>query len=826
MEYLVIVESPAKTKSIAKYLGANFKVMASFGHVRDLPPKEMAIDVDHNFAPTYVVTKDKIVKELTEQAKKASRIYLATDPDREGHGIAWHLSELLRLTHPKVRRMVFHEITASALKKALEEADRDGRMNQQEADSYQARRIADRLVGYQVSPQIWKQVPGATSAGRVQSVAMRMVVDKENDVLHHVAKEKYLISGIFARSNEQTFTASLEQVPKKEEEALSVLKLAQSATFRIAKVEVAIVYHAPPLPFKTSSYQQEAGKRFGISPKQAMGIAQKLYEAGKITYHRTDTMRLADVFKEAVKTYVTDTYGDEFLSEEMKTGMGKEEEKKKGEQAAHEAIRPTSVTETNLVGEFSALEQTIYRMIWIQAVASLMAKEKCQRHTATVIFSNTEAYWFVASYTFTLFLGYKILTKEEEEDGEEKNKVVSKLVEKEKVEYVKIESKQTFSEPPSRYTEPTLVKDLEKKGIGRPSTYASILDLIQSRGFVEKRKSETYQKDCKVHILEPKKDIISKSVSVTFGDKKIRLFPTDLGKQLTGFLCEHFSEMMDYQFTSQLETKLDDISHGNHSWQEIVKDVHDSIQKAVHDLPAVAKKKDKVVGELDGKPIEFAIGKFGPYLKFDGKSYSLPKGATEKPALETAKQVILSRRSSVVGQIEGGDVTYHSGKFGPYVKYKEKSYSLPKNLTDVRKVTMEDVRKVIFPPNLGMLEGYPIEFKVGQYGPYLKHNGVSVSLPKEITDITQLSPSEAKDFILSKRPIKSVEGEVKGTRGTLTIAKGPYGFYLKFQVGTAKASNLSLPNELKNDLEALRALSEEEVIRLANAPPPPSKRKA
>ena len=837
MEYLVIVESPAKTKSIAKYLGPNFKVMASFGHVRDLPPKEMAIDVQNGFTPSYVITKDKVVNEIKDQAKKASRIYLATDPDREGHGIAWHLSELLHLTYPKVRRMVFHEITPSAIKNALKEADNDGRINQNEADSYQARRIVDRLVGYQVSPQIWKQVPGATSAGRVQSVAMRIVVDKENDVLQHVTKEKYNISGVFARTNEQIFSASLEQVPKKKEEALDVLHLAQEATFSIQNVDASFSYHAPPPPFKTSSYQQEAGKRLGISPKQAMVVAQKLYEAGKITYHRTDATRLSDVFKEATKKYVEDTYGDEFLSDEMKSFQKGEEEKipeKKGkEQAAHEAIRPTSVTESSLVGEFSTLEQTIYRMIWLQAVASLMAKEKCQRHTATVIFSNTEKYWFVASYTFTLFPGFKILTKveDEEEKEEDKNGVVAKLKEKEKVEYVKIKSEQTFSEPPSRYTEPSLVKDLEKKGIGRPSTYASILDLIQTRGFVEKRKSETYQTDCLCFFLEPKKNIVTKTISTTFGDKEIRLFPTDLGKQLIMFLCEHFTEMMDYQFTSQLESKLDDISHGEHAWKDVVQTVYDSIQKAIHDVPSPPSKKkedrkregdgksalgERALGELDGKIIEFMIGKFGPYLKYDGQSYSLPKGA--KPVLETAKQVILSRKTSVVGQIEGHDVTYHSGKFGPYVKYQEKSYSLPKHLTDVRKVSMGDALKVIRPPNLGLLEGFPIEFKVGQYGPYLKHNGVSVSLPKDKTEISMITSEEAKELILAKRPLRVVVGEVGGERGTLNLAKGPYGYYLKFQVGNAKPRNLSLPNEIKNDLSALQALSEEEVIRIANTP--------
>ena len=694
MANIVIVESPAKTKKISSYLGPNFKVVASVGHFRDLPKKSLGIDIKNNYEATYEITNPKVVSELIKICKNAKTIYLAPDNDREGHGISWHLMEVLKLSFPRAKRMVFNEITKTAIQSALVEADRNGRMDMNAVNSYIARRFVDKITGFKVSPLLWKNINGAKSAGRVQSVATKLVVDKEDEINKHIPEEKYNISGIF--QNTKNIYASLKQTPTVHKEAIDVLNLCKEAEFKVSQYETKTVYHSPQPAFKTSVYQQEAGKRYGLSPKEAMRVAQTLYEKGKISYHRTDVTRLSEQFQNEARQYIETKYGKEYLGDlesESKT------ESKKGEQAAHEAIRPTDVNEIILGDKFDNKEKLIYKMIWIRAVASLMAKEKCNQFSIVISISNTDKYWFIANYLLTIFPGFKILNEDKSSDkssDSDKNEYIMEIKKNDILVYKIIESKQSYTEPPKRYTESTLVKDLEKKGIGRPSTYANIITTIQSRNYTINQKSVPIKKECLIDTLKDG-EIISKKMNVNFGDKKQRLFPTDLGKQTTDFLVSNVGHIMDYNFTSNLENELDNISNGGKNWIDTV----DNITTILSDLidktpktPKIGSKLDNVIGNYEDFKIEFFVGKFGPYIKYNNKCYSLPKEHIDKTTvtMDIAISIIKKTSNCLVSyecKIDGEKGTLQ-GAIGPYGNYlrfipitgKTINYFLPKNLKD------------------------------------------------------------------------------------------------------------------------------------------------
>jgi DNA topoisomerase-1 len=729
MTFLVIVESPNKIKKITKLLGHEFKVMASLGHIRDLPRKSMGINLE-NYQAEYEITKHKVVSELRKAVKTASVVYIATDPDREGEGIAWHLMEVLKLSYPKAKRMTFNEITKSAVQAALVEANNNGRMNIDAVNSYKARRFVDKITGFKASPLLWKNITGAKSAGRVQSVATKLVTDREKDIEKHSPEEKYLISGIVLTEKKEKIHAQLKQVPDKHEEALEILEFCYSSEFIVSETSKKTVTHAPPPAFKTSVYQQEAGKRYGISPKDAMRIAQTLYEKGKITYHRTDVTRLSNQFKGEVKDYVETKYGNEYLSDELISFVGgvDHEEKKgkeKGVQAAHEAIRPTDVNLTQLVGdEFQQREKLVYKMIWTRAVASLMAKEKCHRYSIVVTLSETDKYWFTANYLLTIFLGFKILDEKHEQD--KKNEVLMTVKDRDKLIYESIESRQTYTKPLNRFSESSLVKELEKRGIGRPSTYANIITTVQTRKYVTKKKSTPVKKDCVVDTLK-NGEVNSKTINVDFGDKKQRLFPTSLGVKVTDFLVENLDYMMDYKFTSNLESELDEISNGEKEWKKVVSGLTQTLEKLINKVPSqekVSKEERKMnrdarnVGKYEGSSIEFYVGEYGPFVKYKGKCHSLPKECKEisDVTVEIAVAAITKKKNSHYlisnylishdSEIEGksGKIQGVTGLYGNYLcfvpdKGKTVNYFLPKDLKEdeeaVKNLTLKDCLKQV-----------------------------------------------------------------------------------------------------------------------------------
>jgi len=734
MTFLVIVESPNKIKKITKLLGSGFKVMASMGHIRDLPKKSMGIDLENNYAAKYEVTKHKVVSELKKAVKTATTVYIATDPDREGEGIAWHLMEVLKISYPKAKRMTFNEITKTAVQAALAEANRDGRMDENAVNSYKARRFVDKITGFKASPLLWKNITGAKSAGRVQSVTTKLVTDREKQIEKHIPEEKFMITGIFLTETKEKVYAQLKQTPKEHDEALEVLEFCDSADFTVSENSKKTVYHSPPPAFKTSVFQQEAGKRYGISPKDAMRIAQTLYEKGKITYHRTDVTRLSNQFKGEVKEYVETKYGSKYLSDEMQTFEVKDsdvpvkEEKKKSKkkgdqnvQAAHEAIRPTDINTFFLTEDgFQQKEKLVYRMIWVRAVASLMAREKCHRYSITIALSNTEKYWFIASYMLTIFLGFKILNDKKEVD--DKNKVVMDIKEDDELEYESIESKQSYTQPLNRYTESSLVKDLEKKGIGRPSTYANIISTIQTRKYTIKKKSTPIKKDCIIDTLKDG-EVTSKTIKVAFGDKKQRLFPTELGVKVTNFLAKHLDYMMDYKFTSNLENELDDVSSGDKDWITVVDGLTQTLEKLIATVPQKERKTpqerkmqkdERTVGKHEGSVIEFYVGQYGPFVKYKGKCHSLPKECTEisKVTVEIAVAAITKKKTSnylvshecKIGG-KSGKIQGVTGRYGNYLRFvpdddgKMVNYFLPRDLKEdeeaVSNLTLEECMKQV-----------------------------------------------------------------------------------------------------------------------------------
>lgn len=658
---IVIVESPNKIKKISSILGNNYKVLASYGHIRDLDKKSISIDLK-TFDAKYKITNNKALKQLQSSCLGASTIYLATDPDREGDGIAWHLQEILKIKYPKARRMTFNEITKSAILNALELANKDGRININSVNSYKTRRFIDRIAGFKVSPVLWRNITGAKSAGRVQSVTSRIIIEKEIQIAKHIPEKNYKFSGLFNKNIESTLNKLIDN----ENSSNKLLKKCKDAKFIVKNKSNKIVYNNPPLPFKTSTYQQEAGIRYHMSPRDAMRVAQKLYEKGKITYHRTDVCRLSNYFKQKASDYIIKKYGNEYLGENKKFNM------KKGAQAAHEAIRPTNIELSFLPDKFDKKEKFIYRMIWVRAVASLMSAEKCMKYSINIVLSNETKYYFIATHLKTLFLGYKILTKDEEN---KKNILIINLNNDDILKYEKIESKENITQPVKRYTESMLVKELEKKGIGRPSTYASIINTIQDRRYVEKKKGETDKKEITISTLKNNK-ISNKKQIVDMTDKVTRLYPTDLGIEVTNFLVKNIPHLMEYEFTSNLENDLDLICNGNKEYKKVLGLFTNQLLSTIKKIPKQERKKvNRLVGMHNNKKIEFYVGKYGPFLKYNGKCYSVDKKykKTEDICLEEAIKVLTQKKYIFEYEIEvdgkKGIVQGLKGPYGYYLKY-------------------------------------------------------------------------------------------------------------------------------------------------------------
>jgi DNA topoisomerase-1 len=733
---LVIVESPAKAKTIEGYLGKDFTVKSSYGHVRDLPKNEAAVDIENGFLPKYEVSADKqkVIKELKELAKKAEIVWLATDEDREGEAISWHLQETLNLAPSKTRRIVFNEITKSAILKAIENPRQ---VDVNLVNAQQARRVLDRLVGFELSPVLWKKVKPKLSAGRVQSVAVRLIVERERDIESFETKSNYKIVAIF----QSEFGVVKAELPKRfetEAEARKFLEECAGSTFKVAELEQKPGTKTPAAPFTTSTLQQEASRKLGFSVSQTMSIAQRLYESGKITYMRTDSVNLSETAINGAKDVIYRDFGPDFHKSRKYTSTSK------GAQEAHEAIRPTDLMSPTVEGERN--EQRLYDLIWKRTVASQMADARLEKTIATIDISKSKEN-LVARGEVLLFEGFLKVYMESSDDEEEDNQsgMLPPLKKGQSLDLTELSATQRFTQHPPRYAEASLVKKLEELGIGRPSTYASIISTIQDRGYVVKESKEGKKRDYRVLRLEKSK-VVEETKSENTGSEKNKLFPTDIGRVVTDFLIENFDNIMDYQFTATVEKEFDDIAQGLIVWNHMIRDFYAPFHLSVGQTMETGKKAmgDRLIGEdpATGKPIIARIGRFGPMIQIgspedEEKQFAslLPDQSISSITLEQALDLFKLPRK--LGQFEEEELHAAIGRFGPYIRHGKVFASIPKDM-DAFTITYDQAKDLIIKKNEAAAnaliktfdEDPSFQILNGRYGPYIKAGKLNVKIPK------------------------------------------------------------------------------------------------
>ena len=732
---LVIVESPAKAKTIQKYLGKDFSVMSSYGHIRDLCDKGMAIDIENNFTPEYCVSKDKaaLVKDLKKAAKAADKVWLASDEDREGEAIAWHLFESLNLTEEKTERIVFNEVTKSAILRAVENPRK---INKELVDAQQARRVLDRLVGYELSPVLWKSIQRGLSAGRVQSVAVRLIVEKEREIEAHVPTTSFKVSGLFS-DDKISFKAELAK-NLQEEESQKFLEQCVGAEYKVESVEKRPGKRSPAAPFTTSTLQQEASRKLGFSVSQTMTLAQRLYEAGHITYMRTDSFNLSNDALSGIAAHVESQYGENY-HQARKFNL-----KSKGAQEAHEAIRPTNFAMAGAGADDR--QKKLYDLIYKRTIASQMAEAKLENTTIKI--SNTkapDAQMFTARGQVITFDGFIRVYQEgsDEENSEQIDGQLPAVVEGDLLRSDEITATERFTKHAPRYTEASLVKKLEELGIGRPSTYAPTISTVQKRKYVIKESLEGNSREYKVYSAT-NKGVAKKIDSENYGADKNKLFPTDIGKVVTDFLTEHYGLIMDYQFTAKAEQNFDTVAVGQIGWQDSIKEFYSEFHPLIENAPQNARASRLLGEEPDtGEPIYVKLARYGFVFQFgDGDEETKPRfkklphgvgfyDATLEMAL---RKEVLPR---TVGSYQDMEVKANIGRYGPYVMWNKKFFSLtedtPEEVSIEQAVAIietklkEDSNNII----AEFTEEPVIQILKGRYGPYIKSDGKNFKIPKD-----------------------------------------------------------------------------------------------
>ena len=752
---LVIVESPAKAKTIEKFLGKDYKVASSFGHIADLPTKELGVDTEGDFSPKYIVSKDKkdVVRKLKGLAKDAETVWLASDEDREGEAIAWHLAEELKLKDDRTKRIVFHEITKSAILNAIENPRG---INYNLVNAQQARRVLDRLVGYELSPVLWRKVKGGLSAGRVQSVSVRLIVEREREIEDFSPEASYRIDAEFANAEGKTFRAKLPKNFDAKEEAEAFLKDNLGADFKVADLTKKPAKKSPAPPFTTSTLQQEASRKLYFSVSKTMTLAQRLYEAGHITYMRTDSVNLSDDARKGAHREILKAYGEEYAKSRQFKG------KTKGAQEAHEAIRPTNFASHSVRADRD--EQRLYELIWKRAIASQMSEAQLER-TNVKIEANKHDKVFTANGEVLKFEGFlKVyLEGSDDEDSEEQNGMLPDMKVNEQLQNIFINATERFTRPPYRYTEASLVKKLEELGIGRPSTYAPTISTIQNRNYIEKGSVDGTEREYTQFTLENGK-VSEKKLTETVGSDKGKLVPTAVGKVVNDFLVNHFSNILDYNFTAKVEQSFDDIAEGNEEWTKMMKDFYTDFHPHVQD---VAKNADREVGERilgedpeTGKPVSVRLGKFGPMVQIGSvEDDEKPKFASLSPdqTLDTItyeEAMDLFQLPKELGEYKGEKVEVNNGRYGPYVRFGKKYVSLEKG-EDPMSVDFDRAMELIKEKEkadapIYEYEDKPVQKGVGRFGPYLKWNGIFINVNKKY-DFDNLSDEDIVELIEDKK---------------------------------------------------------------------------
>lgn len=750
---LVIVESPAKAKTIEKYLGKDFKVMSSYGHIRDLPKKD-AIDIENGFEPRYEVPSDKkkLVADLRKNSKAVDKVWLASDEDREGEAIAWHLYDELKLTESNTERIVFHEITKGAILKAI---DNPRKVNLKLKDAQQARRVLDRLVGFELSPVLWRKVKGGLSAGRVQSVAVRLIVEKEREIQAHQSKSTYKVVAEFINENHVAFKAELRKNFNSKGEALDFLNDCNGSDYQITALDKKPAKRSPAAPFTTSTLQQEASRKLGFSVGQTMQVAQKLYESGAITYMRTDSVNLSQDALKAIKAEIENAYGEDYHRHRTYST------KSKGAQEAHEAIRPTNMVNHNGNGDFNATR--LYQLIWKRTIASQMADAQIERTTAEISISKNDN-TFVAKGEVIKFEGFikAYLEGTDDEHVEEKNALPA-LSQNEMLSAKAISATERFSRPPARFTEASLVKKLEELGIGRPSTYAPTISTIQKRGYVEKSQLEGKEREYQKLVLSSGAIKDSTMTEITGADKN-KMLPTDIGMVVNDYLVENFQQILDYNFTAQVESKFDEIAEGQEAWNKIIAefygDFHSKVEEAAEGERATGERELGMDPE-SGERIIARIGRFGPMVQIGEsgdddkkpKFASIPKGKSIGTiTLEEALQLFELPKN--LGAFKGEDAIVSQGRFGPYIKYGTMFVSLdrgeePTSVDFERAVELIEAKIKADAP-IAEYEGKPVQKGVGRFGPFIKWNNTFINVNKKY-DFDNLSQADIVKLIEDKK---------------------------------------------------------------------------
>ena len=760
-ENLVIVESPAKAKTIEKFLGKDYFVTSSMGHIRDLEKKDFGIDMENNYTPKYVVSPDKkkVVSELKKLAKDAQTVWIASDEDREGEAIAWHLKEVLKLKPEKTRRIVFHEITKDAILKAVQNPRP---IDENLVNAQQARRVLDRIVGFEVSPVLWKKVKPSLSAGRVQSVAVRLLVEREREIINFKSKSSFRVTAVFLVPDKNGHTVELKAELKKrfetKDEAKAFLEKCKQAQFNIADIVTKPSKRTPAAPFTTSTLQQEASRKLGFSVSQTMSVAQRLYEAGKITYMRTDSVNLSSLAINTAQSKIVDSMGEKYHKlRQYKT-------KAKGAQEAHEAIRPTYIDQEEVSG--SAQEKRLYELIWKRTIASQMADAELERTTINISISNSPELFQATGEVikFDGFLRVYLESTDNEEENDDQSTLLPPVKENQELRVEQIQATERFTLKPPRYTEASLVKKLEEQGIGRPSTYAPTITTVQNRGYVVKEDRPGVEREYTQLTLTGSELKEAVKTEIT-GAERSKLFPTDIGMVVNDFLIKYFDKIMDYRFTAKVEVEFDEVADGKRIWNEVIdefyKPFHKNVENALEvsertngerllgDDPKTGKpvsvkigrygplaqlgetteegekpqfaslrsgqhletitleealdlfKLPRDLGEYEDKKVSVAIGRFGPYVRHDNKFVSLEKNVDDPYTVELNRAIELieakrekDRKALIKTFDEEPELQILNGRWGPYIKYKKKNFKIAKG-TEAEKLTLEDCMKII-----------------------------------------------------------------------------------------------------------------------------------
>jgi DNA topoisomerase-1 len=747
-ENLVIVESPAKAKTIEKFLGKDYLVKSSFGHIRDLDKKDFGVDLNNRYEPNYIVSEDKkkVVAELKKIAKTAKTIWIASDEDREGEAIAWHLMEVLKLDPKSTKRIVFHEITKDAILHAIEHPRR---LNKALVDAQQARRILDRLVGFEISPVLWKKVKPSLSAGRVQSVAVRLIVEREREITNTETVPFFKVNALFTvpeKSGKSTILkAECSERFEKEEDANLFLQKCRLAEFVIGDIVTKPAKKSPAPPFTTSTLQQEASRKLGFPVSLTMSVAQRLYESGKITYMRTDSVNLSQTALNGAKKKILDTYGEKYVKiRHYKTNS-------KGAQEAHEAIRPTNFFEEEIIG--TVQEQKLYSLILKRTLASQMADAELERTNVTINISNTNERFLAMGEVlkFEGFLGVYLESYDEENLTDEEKGLLPPLKIHQKLEAASILAQQRFTQKPPRYTEASLVKKLEELGIGRPSTYAPTITTIQQRDYVIKEDRSGTERGY-IQLLLKLGNIKREEKTEITGTEKAKLFPTDIGLVVNDFLMKHFEPIVDFNFTASVEKQFDEIAEGNLVWQEMIDDFYLPFHRQIEDALANSERArgERILGSdpVTGKAISAKIGRFGPFIQIGETS----EDGSEKPVFASLQQgqsietITIEQALKLfdlpreLGEFEGKKVLVGTGKFGPYVKHDSIFVSLKKGfddpytvlLTRAIELILEKREKISSSLLMTFVEDPEIKVLQGRWGPYITYKKQNFKLKKGI----------------------------------------------------------------------------------------------